>query len=274
MIQLNNKTKKFLLQTIFNSYEGNHGKVDWSIYKKDSINKWNVSASQGFTAEIQNHSILGNALIICFRGSDEGEIIDTKKRKDDDDWGYNFDFKQVQIKLEDGKELIIPYGNNTSKILMHHGFIKHYNLVRNKIRTAVKDAINKNLNIIITGHSLGGAVTTVCTADIHYMITDEMKLKTNCTDGINLIGYAASSPKVGNKAFVESFNKRMSGFFYNERFSDDPVSKVPLGCMDYYHVANEKTYENVLSILSKPVFGFLPLAVWYHHPMFIYNSLK
>ncbi len=273
---LTNKDKLFLIQTAMNTYKGKWGKADWSLYSPNTLEEFNIEPCQGFFAEVRGHEHFGDALVICIRGSDEGNIIEGKRDKKNDDWAYNFDFKLIQKFVDDGRMLCIPYGNDTSDIRMHRGFIEHYALIRDLVRDRVRKALSDGIkNFLVTGHSLGGADTTVCTIDLHYMLSEEEKLSVNENENsIGLVGAAWASPRVGNSAFVKSFNKRMGGYFYNERFSDDPVSKVPPEPLSYQHVAKEKTYENIFSILGKPLFGIIPWAAWYHHPLFIYNAIQ
>lgn len=132
-------------------------------------------------------------LVIAFRG--------TRQTKD---WATNFNAWHVTF----------PYDNFDSKILVHRGFIKAYKSVRDKIHAYIKDRtvkptvcgvcgkyVNSNRMIerfTIAGHSLGGALATLCAVDMQYNF-----------GWIPVECYPSGNPKVGNKHFVKSYNKRV-----------------------------------------------------------------
>jgi hypothetical protein len=111
--------------------------------------------------------------VVVFRGSDE--FID---------WIANlFIAKRV-----------VPYGNYKSKIRVHSGWIETYKQIRN----LVHDQVLNFDNVIITGQSLGASLATLCAVDIQYNFPNK-----------NIACVPFGSPKVGNKAFTDSFDKRV-----------------------------------------------------------------
>ena len=122
---------------------------------------------------------LDNNLIISFRGT-----LQTQ------DWFT--DFNGFQIKYP---EYTIP--NPVSEIKVHQGFYQAYKSARPIIHESLIRLNPKK--ITICGHSLGGALATLCAVDIQYNFPN-----------INLEVYTYGQPKVGNKAFEESFNKRVT----------------------------------------------------------------
>ena len=93
---------------------------------------------------------------------------------------------------------VIPYGNFESNIRVHQGFLRCYKSVRGSILSLIaKHRIDIN-SIFVIGHSLGGALATLCAVDIQYNYPK-----------IDLHAYVSGSPKVGNKAFAKSYNKRV-----------------------------------------------------------------
>jgi triacylglycerol lipase len=146
--------------------------------------------------------IQGDELLIAFRGSD------SKK-----DWHTNFLFCKKGI----------PYGNDSSKIRVHTGFLNAYKSpgVRGKIHGFVTPEIRR---IRITGHSLGAALAVLCAVDLQYNFPDR--------------DYEAAlfgCPRVGNRAFAESYNRRVFKTLRVEN-GNDIVTRVPLRLMGYWPV--------------------------------------
>lgn len=112
---------------------------------------------------------------------------------------------------------VVPYGNYESDIRVHNGFITAYKSVREQIQKYITDrtdkpgvcgsvcgkavcgsTTNKIRKVLICGHSLGGALATLCAVDVQYNFPN---LEIEC--------YPTGNPSVGNKAFAKSYNKRV-----------------------------------------------------------------
>jgi len=126
-----------------------------------------------------------------------------------DEWESDFDFKQVVL------------GNGK----VHRGF--------NSIYTNVKDAIRKFIQknpkkmLIVTGHSLGGALAVLGSYDLADLDAD-------------VVMYSFASPRVGNNEFVNNFNSKVKHKYrvYN---TSDIIPTVPFPVMKgdiYTHVDN------------------------------------
>jgi len=121
--------------------------------------------------------IKDNVMYITFRGTE-------KKLRD---WMTDINaFQQV-----------VPYDNSDSKIRVHQGLIAAYKSVRPRIMEFVRQNNYRINRYKIIGHSLGGGLATLCAVDIQYNITPLI----SC--------YTMGSLMVGNKAFVDSYNKRV-----------------------------------------------------------------
>lgn len=146
----------------------------------------------------------GSTLIIAFRGSDS--------RKD---WNFNLDFCKKTI----------PYGNLKSKIKIHTGFIRAYK--SRNVRAKIHNFITKKVNLIqITGHSYGAALAVLCALDLKYNFE-------NKDYEVVLFG----CPRVGNREFSESYNRRLFKTLRVEN-KGDIVTKVPFAFMGYRHVGS------------------------------------
>ncbi len=142
----------------------------------------------------------GSEVLIIFRGTDS-KI----------NWANNFYFCKKTI----------PYGNNSSKIKVHSGFLTGYKSIRKKIHQRIPKDICR---IKITGHSLGAALAVLCAVDIQYNFKNA-----------DIEAYLFGCPRVGNKDFVKSYNKRV---FKTLRVTNgnDIVTKLPLKLSGYRHV--------------------------------------
>lgn len=143
-----------------------------------------------------------NTLLISFRGTDSLK-----------DWKTDFKFWKKRI----------PYGNSQSKIRVHSGFIDAYQdeCVRDQIHKVITDNIS---SIYVTGHSLGAALATLCALDLQYNFPDKFY-------EVTLFG----CPRVGNKAFSKSYNKRLIKTIRIEN-GNDIVTKIPPPIFGFRHI--------------------------------------
>lgn len=118
---------------------------------------------------------------------------------------------------------VIPYGNTCSKIRVHSGFLSAYkpDRIRKRIHCCITDQVKR---VQIAGHSLGAAMAVLCAVDLQYHFPD-------LDYEVALFG----CPRVGNRAFQKSYNKRVYKTLRVEN-GNDIITKVPLACMGYRHV--------------------------------------
>lgn len=93
--------------------------------------------------------------------------------------------------------------------------------------TAVKAAKAKHpsYSVVVTGHSLGGAVATIAGAYIR-------------AAGIPCDIYSYGSPRVGNSKFVNFVNGQ-AGSHYRTTHTNDPVPRFPSEWLGYRHSGTE-----------------------------------
>ena len=161
----------------------------------------NETHTDGFTGTIND------TFIIRFNGTD---FIDWKDIKTD----FWFCKKKV------------PYDNYDSSIRVHTGLIDAYKSIRLELHQRYKNS-EKN-KIFISGHSLGGALTTLAAVDFQYNFKPELE------------AVAFASLRIGNPSFVKSFNKRVPQFL-NVINGQDLVTKLPPFWTFYQHV-KEKVF--------------------------------
>ncbi|MBT9314241.1 lipase family protein [Leptothoe spongobia] len=154
---------------------------------------------------------------VVFRGSDA-----------DRDWLTNLDFSRwsaVTDAVLDDRQLDYPdvYEASRSGVKIHSGFTKAYLAARSEIHAVVQKSVMTRW--VMTGHSLGGALAKLCAVDLQY----------NFSPKISVEVYTFGAPRVGNKAFAESYNRRVlnSWRFVN---GNDVVSGLPRRWQRYRHV--------------------------------------
>ena len=169
---------------------------------------------------------------VVFRGSDKGA-----------DWGTNFemnkqglDFEQQVLQAAQDHGQTYPYGNATrsSNVQMHEGFVDAYLTVRSTIHQYFK--AHPCSIVTVTGHSLGGALATLCALDLQYNFFD--------SDSVQL--YTFGSPRVGNADFSQSFKRRVP-HCYRVINGMDVIPAVPRPWQGYRHVDTEYRIGNRFS---------------------------
>ena len=132
--------------------------------------------------------------IICFRGTEPKEMSDVKA-----------DLNAIQRKGLHNKGDV------------HAGFQGEINKVWDDLNFTVADIQDRN--IYITGHSLGGAMATICAK----RLSEEL-------DAVCCL-YTFGSPRVGNKKWCKSLQVP----HYRFQNNNDIVCRMPLWIMGYRH---------------------------------------
>lgn len=173
--------------------------------------------TQGAIASEPTH----NEIYIVFRGSAQER-----------DWGTNFQFNQqvIQPEILAKQNQNYPYeAPSKSGAKMHSGFTAAYQSVRSDIHGYLSGRLSDDATVIVTGHSLGGAIATLCAVDIQYNFGDRLQ-------PIEL--YTFGAPKIGNAGFRTSFNERVANSY---RFVNglDIVPALPRPWQGYNHIDRE-----------------------------------
>lgn len=108
------------------------------------------------------------------------------------------------------------FGTSRSYGTVHSGFCTAFELVRDAVRRRIEQLASSDRKLLLTGHSLGGALAVVAAAD---MWTDFP------ADAI----YTFGQPRVGKGDFAAFGNQRFSSRFYRFVNDDDVVTRVPPG---------------------------------------------
>ncbi len=165
--------------------------------------------------------------VIVFRGS-QSEL----------DWRHNIEFTQTkfdfdqeiiqgQIVSPHERQQLYPYKNGShSGAKMHRGFVKAYLSVRDRIHAYLNQVSLSQ--VLVTGHSLGGAIATLCAVDVQYNFGYRTSVEV----------YTYGAPRVGNAGFRDSYNRRLPRSY---RFVNgmDIVPALPRYWQNYRHVDSE-----------------------------------
>jgi hypothetical protein len=193
-----------------------------SSYVVSSVDQWNcITCDQSVKLEyvveengaraLQGYDGYTNSIFVAFRGSSNLQ-----------NWLDNIQISKIS-----------PY--NDKSINVEKGFYKAYNYVKHELISNLPILAEKyNTNrLLITGHSLGAAMATLMTYDIITLFSDYTVSY--------LINFG--SPRVGNPAFVSSFNQHTNSItHYRITHYHDIVPHVPEEFLGYLHISNEIWY--------------------------------
>lgn len=114
---------------------------------------------------------------------------------------------------------------------MHTGFLASWAEVKSRVLAAVATAkaANPSHKVVVTGHSLGGAIATLATVYLR-----------KAGHAADL--YTYGSPRVGNSAFVK-FVTNQAGGEYRLTHTDDVVPRLPPIITNFRHVSPEYWFD-------------------------------
>ncbi|GET91080.1 lipase, putative [Leishmania tarentolae] len=128
-----------------------------------------------------------------------------------------------------------------SQCEVHTGFYVSYFSLREQTRYAVLKLIyaNPTYEILVTGHSLGGAIALLAAADLQERLNS---LESAPYKPVSM--YTFGSPRVGNLAFVKWVDSLLSkGAKYRITHAGDFVVVIPAIEWGYVHSASEAFYK-------------------------------
>lgn len=146
----------------------------------------------------------GESLLIVFRGTDSRA-----------NWVTNLTFPKR----------VVPYNGVNPRIRVHGGWLAAYKpVVREIIHAAV--AASGARRVVVVGYSMGGALAILSAVDIQYNFP-----------GVSVQCATFGAPRVGNRAFRRSYNRRLPDTVRVVN-GGDIVTKLPPWAFGFYHVGN------------------------------------
>lgn len=133
--------------------------------------------------------------------------------------------------------------NKETEIKVHTGFLKLYFTIRSLLLAEIIQY--KSKKIIISGHSLGGALGTLLAFDLAINFP-------KLAEKTRLITYG--SPRVGNPYFVNLFNEFYPGRKKNLRIFNqgDLVPAIPSRMQNFFHIGQEMTSPWIVDRENEP----------------------
>jgi triacylglycerol lipase len=153
-------------------------------------------------------------LIVAFRGT---QFIH--------DWFDNFDF------------IPAPYAPVPGRGTVHAGFQLVYMTIRDNLIALVKQYASQFSNLLIVGHSLGGALCALAAPD----------LLNDVAADLSPVVYTLAEPRLGHDDFVSFYNTHVN-VCYRIVNVWDVVPHLPPDIADYEHEGNELTIDSGFSL--------------------------
>jgi len=194
--------------------------ISQSSYCLDTSSNWECatcSVNNKYQKLIQNN---GEQVVIGFNIDYDTTFVGFRGSTNIQNWIDNLHVSQIQ-----------PYDDTS--ISVEKGFYNLFMNLKNDIIKEINDVSTKykTNKLLITGHSLGGALSTLLAFDLLYVQNSNM--------AIQLITFG--SPRVGNEDFVSTFNNFN---IYANRVTHyyDIVPHIPQEFLKYRHVSQEIWY--------------------------------
>lgn len=95
--------------------------------------------------------------------------------------------------------------------------------VLEKVQSFIHKESSNEMKIHISGHSLGGALASLCAIDVYNLLQAENQSATDC-----ISVYTFGQPRVGNRAFAVDYDAKIRNHF-SIIHDQDPVARIPKG---------------------------------------------
>ena len=131
------------------------------------------------------------------------------------EWINNFKITQVSYDNNKNNLELPSFMVENKNIKIHDGFFIMYDEMINPILETIKTYYKQGMQIVVTGHSLGAAVSTILGADLKSVGYD------------NVTVYTFASPRVGNEALTDYIDHIKLPLFRVVN-TEDIVPQIPL----------------------------------------------
>jgi predicted lipase len=181
-------------------------------------NDW--TGAQAFTA----YDVTNNRIVIAWRGS-----------ADIQNWINNLDFF-----FTDYPNAMCSRAVNSS-CKVHQGFLNVYSSISEAVLNGTSLLVAKYLfrrpQLLVTGHSLGGAASILCSVDASLRFGSQLS---------DIVVYTYGEPRVGNPAWTQWVTESILQGSRQFRLTHkaDPVPRLPPLEFGFLHVPHELWYNN------------------------------
>lgn len=217
MKRIDNGLDVVFCQECLNEYKGRHGEIKKTIMT--GIKRFSVGHVEGHIGKINDLTV------VVFCGS-----------YGDKDWIDNLQFFKEGVSTN-------YFGRFCT---VHTGFFRQFELIKSTVFELIKD----DKKIVVTGHSLGGAIATLFAACIAKHMGSRAQI------GCVTFG----SPRVGDRSFKKAYD-RLVPLTKRYVYGEDMVCKVPPSLRWWYvHVGNKirlgkMTWKKFLLFIPRKIFG-------------------
>jgi len=136
-----------------------------------------------------------------------------------------------------------PFHNEIPDAMVHQGFLEAYMSLRDSIISAAGELSKRfpKLPLLVTGHSLGGAIATLAAVDfaLNKTVTNEVLL------------WTYGSPRVGNDAFADFIDSKYVNAT-RVTYKRDPIPHLPPKVVNYQHHNTEYWFQSASSYQRCP----------------------
>jgi len=197
----------------FSSYCPPSNLKEWNCFYCDYQGSVNVTVTSIiFDQETETLAFIGyhgKTIQVSIRGTVASSVIN---------WITDFNFK------------LVPLDDNRPDIKVHSGFRDAFEKTKSSIRNAVtstKKLCPSCNKIMVTGHSLGGAIATLISLDLINL------------SNLPVIEYSFGSPRVGSPEFAEYYSSSGISESWRMVHNKDIVPHLPVLLVGYQHVPIE-----------------------------------
>ncbi len=183
--------------------------------------------------DIKYYTVNGVKLGICTKGNEM--VIIFRGTNGTNEWISNFKFSMT----------IFPFVYRGKNIKVETGFLEGWQNCRRYVLDEIKTFAKENKNgikLYVAGHSRGAAVAQLCSYESFFLFSHVIKKQ---------ICVAVASPRVGNRAFRDAFNKAVP-LSYRLKHENDVVTMVPWDkLMRYVHACRYGLWLGKPSVLQR-----------------------